>query len=159
MKTYFRVHHGPVFDVVKKHTDEHTAANTALVDWAAKHNLPISGTSGNAIFFAEGFKPDSAAWKKCGSRGGWEPRSKTPSGKVLKSEWEAMPKYPSWMTLIMSFAELSKGESRDLFQVNKTGTPGIIKNKSEAFYLLNIDDYWLPENRDGLEEIKASEYK
>lgn len=157
MKTYFKVHHGPVFEIVKEHTDKHSAANDALVAWAKKHDLPIAGTGGNAIYFADGFKPDPGTWKKCGSRGGWEPRAKTESGKALKAEWDAMPKFPSWMSLIIAFSEMTK--ERDLFQVNKTGTPGIIKNKSESFYLLNIDDYWLPANRDGLEEIKASEYK
>jgi hypothetical protein len=156
MKSYYKVHSGPVFKAVKKHLDAHTAANNAIVAWAKKRNLPIEGTSGEAILFKSGYTPDKDSWKKCGKRGGFSPRAKTDSGSVLKSEWDALPKYPSWMHLIQ---DLIKGREMDLFRINQTGTPGIIKNKGDDFYLLYIDDYWLPKNRDGLEEIKASDYK
>lgn len=156
MKSYFRVHSGPVFPILKKHLDAHQAANNALVDFAKKHKLPIEGSRGEAVFFKQGFTPPKETWKKCGSRGGFSPRAKTETGKVLKQELEAMPKYPSWMCLIQ---DLIKGREMDLMRINQTGTPGIIKNKSQDFYLLSIDDYWLPKNRDGIEEIKASEYK
>lgn len=156
MKSYYKVHSGPVFKVLKKHVDEHRAANDGLVDWAKKHELPIEGSNGTTVYFKSGFTPDSGNWKKCGKRGGFTPRQKTETGKVLHKELSELPKYPSWMTLLI---ELTKGRESDFMRVNQTGTPGIIKNKGQDFFLLSIDDYWLPKNRDGLEEIKASEYK
>lgn len=155
MKAYFKVHPGPTFDILKRHTDKHMEANAACCAWAKSHNLPLEGIRHITVWFKDGITPDPKAWKK-GKKGGYLPRCKTPEGLVLANELKALPPFPDWMSLI---SDLTKGREVEIMRINSTGTPGIRKDKADAFYRLHIDTYWLPEDRTGLEEIKASEYE
>lgn len=156
MKSYYRVHSGPVFDILKKHIDAIVQFRKALTEWGKLKGFPFTAhRNGYAFYFEDGFVPDKKVWKK-EPRGGYSARENTKDGKAVHSELAALPKEPGWMHLIQEFQDIGGGG--DIMKVNTVGTPAVAKKKEDAFYLLHIDTYWLPEDLTGLEEIKASEY-
>lgn len=157
MKSYFRVTPGPLFNVLKKHMDALQAANDAGIAWAKKHNMPVFSINYTNVRFKDDFIPDKSCWKK-GVKGGFVPRLKNEEGRKLDRELRDRPQSPGWFELI---SDLTEGREVEIMRVNQIGTPGVKTRKDpegNLFYLLVTDTYWLPDDRTGVEEIKASEF-
>lgn len=155
MKSHYRITSGPVFDLVKQFAGVNKEAEKALRAWIKKKKLPVEMMHGKALTFKDGYDPnrDKPSWKK-NKRGHYVPRENTVSGKALKAELDALPCSPSVFQLVCDLGTL-KGKA-DIMQINQTGYPGIYVNGDDV--RLYIDDYWLPADRTGIEEITASEY-
>lgn len=155
MRAYYKVTQGPTYDIIHAHVTKHKEANDAALKWADSRLLSVRSILGECVYFKEGFIPDKIYWNKKSQRGSHTPNRKTEEGRKILKELNSLPQFPSGMSLITDF---SKGGNLNFMQVNITGTPGIKKSPKEDLYRLDIDDYWLPEDRTGLEEIKSSEY-
>ena len=155
MRAFYKVTPGPTFDICKKHVDQWSAANKAAVEWRKSSGLPVESVSGTRVWFEGTFVPPKTVWKK-GKKGCFTPREKSPEGVAIIEQLRALPQYPSSMELLMAF--IGKRDDKDIMRINQSGWPGMVKNKSEDFYRLHIDPYWLPDDRTGLTEIVASEY-
>lgn len=156
MKAYYKITSGPVFELVKQFATKTKEAETALRTWIKKNKLPVELMHGKALTFRKGYDPnrEKPTWKK-NKRGHFVPRENTISGKTLKAEMDALPDSPSVFQLVCDMCKF-KGAGKDIMRINQTGYPGIYVSGDDV--RLSIDDYWLPTDRTGIQEITASEY-
>lgn len=162
MKSYFKLTGGVLLAAFEKHC--------LLVKEAEQPYRAFAKEAGALAYQGKlrwYFKsvPASPAWR-CSPRDAEQidgevlccckPNLRNPHGKELKKLLEALPDMPSWFTLMDSI--ISVVGERDFMMVNKTGTPAYHRREPDLGYLA-IDTYWLPESREGLEEITAGDYE
>lgn len=156
MKHYYKVTAGPVFETLTVLLLQLNAARDAVVAWAKKQPLPVTGVSYDDVWFDKGFTPDKSAWKKGQRDGAFTPRSKTSEGKRLLEELKRLPKPIGWFDVVMAF---STAYGKNLMMVNSKGAIGFTKvEKQQAFYM-QCDPYWLPDDQTGLLEVTAAEFE
>ncbi|GAA5137503.1 hypothetical protein GCM10023213_14340 [Prosthecobacter algae] len=153
MKSYFKITSGSLYTILNEISEQNKLAQAAAKEWGKKYP-EIEGIRGLCVTFVEGHVPTGNLWRKH-KKGGFTPNKGCKEGKALAAEMAALPSRPGGMQVLMAMMTVST--CKDIMRVNQTGTPGI-KQRGSDFYLA-CDDCWLPKNRAGIEEIKASEYE
>lgn len=159
MRTYLIISPAsPIHKCFVYQLDRQNKARIGIKAFAEKHSLPIVGFYDNlSVAFEEGYDPGKN-WRKLKMRDAWTPKQNTKVGKALYEEMEQLPQRPSWIYLLEEVRKAS-GKELDLMEVNSKGTIHFQQSPDKVNFFVICDEYWLPDNRDGIEEVSLPEYR
>lgn len=150
MNAYYEVTGGPVKVALESIQVRCRDARKAHLDFAKE--VGATAANGCGIFSFEGKAPKG--WRKSNRYASGYFPSDSAVGAVIKQRVAALPTMPGSFDVI----EALRGELEELDMdlVNDAGFPGWAVHDGRHF--LHCDPRWLPADRTGIVEIKASEY-
>jgi hypothetical protein len=155
MITYFKITSGPVFEFLQAFVAERHAADDAMRQWIKANDLPVDSFRGKAVKFLAVITPNPKLWRRV--KGGfYKPSRRTKKGMALADELDKLPVSKGAVDLLIGLSDLVGGS--DLMMINSLGRVALRSTDECTAFKLSIDPYWLPESREGMTEITATEF-